>query len=218
MIKTLWHDARFALRSLRRHPGFACVAACIVALAIGVNTAVFTVVNGVLLRPLPFADADRLMVVSYWPAYTKGNLGAPAEATAKLIDKMPEASVFTMGDNAYFFGNKAEYDNCYKPRWGRFLSRTYPSPGNHEYENGTNGSGYFDFFGGRPTGDGGGYYSYTLGNWHVIALNSEMPSGSGTAQMEWLRNELSTKRPLCTAVCRAPSVSSSGVSGSKRCE
>src|SRR5678815_3687244 len=37
-----------------------------------------------------------------------GNLGAPAEATAKLIDRMPEASVFTMGDNAYFFGNLTE--------------------------------------------------------------------------------------------------------------
>jgi putative ABC transport system permease protein len=78
VIKTLWQDIKVAIRSLRRHPGFACVAASTIALAIGANTAVFTVVNGVLLRPLPFADADRLMVVSYWPTYTKGNLGAPA--------------------------------------------------------------------------------------------------------------------------------------------
>lgn len=77
-MKTLWQDIKFAARSLRRHPGFACVAALTLALAIGANTAVFTIVNGVLLRPLPFADADRLMVVSYWPTYTKGNLGAPA--------------------------------------------------------------------------------------------------------------------------------------------
>lgn len=77
-MTTLWHDTRFAIRGLRRHPGFALVAACTIALAIGANTAVFTVVNGVLLRPLPFADADRLMVVSYWPTNTKGNLGAPA--------------------------------------------------------------------------------------------------------------------------------------------
>ena len=78
MTQTLWQDTRFAARSLRRNPGFAWVAALTLALAIGANTAVFTVVNGVLLRPLPFADADRLMVVSYWPPYTKGNLGAPA--------------------------------------------------------------------------------------------------------------------------------------------
>lgn len=132
-----------------------------------------------------------------------GNLGAPAEATAKLIDKMPEASVFTMGDNAYFFGNKTEYDNCYKPRWGRFLSRTYPSPGNHEYENGTNGSGYFDFFGGRPMGDGGGYYSYTLGNWHVIALNSgpALPINIATAQYQWLKRDLDDNKNSVTARC-----------------
>src|SRR4051812_23060910 len=54
----------------------------------------------------------------------QGNLGGPAEATARLIEKMPEASVFTMGDNQYFFGSAAEYRNCYQPRWGRFLSRT----------------------------------------------------------------------------------------------
>lgn len=58
-MKTLWQDTALAVRGLRRHLAFACVAACTLALAIGANTAVFTVVNGVLLRPLPFADADR---------------------------------------------------------------------------------------------------------------------------------------------------------------
>jgi putative ABC transport system permease protein len=77
-MKTLWHDTTLAARGLRRTPGFACLAAFTLALAIGANTAVFTVVNGVLLRPLPFADADRLMVVSYWPPYVEGWLGAPA--------------------------------------------------------------------------------------------------------------------------------------------
>ena len=77
-IDALLGDIRYALRGLRSRPGFTAVAALTLALAIGANTAVFTVVNGVLLRPLPFTDSDRLMVVSYWPAYTKGNLGAPA--------------------------------------------------------------------------------------------------------------------------------------------
>jgi putative ABC transport system permease protein len=77
-MKSLWQDIKFAVRSLRRNPGFTSGAALTLALAIGANTAVFTVVNGVLLRPLPFGDADRLMVVSYWPTYAKGHLGAPA--------------------------------------------------------------------------------------------------------------------------------------------
>jgi hypothetical protein len=132
-----------------------------------------------------------------------GNLGAPAEATARLIDKMPEAFVFTTGDNVYFFGNSTEYNDCYRPRWGRFLSRTYPSPGNHEYENGTNGSGYFGYFGGRRGGDGGGFYSYTLGNWHIIALNSgpQLPVGVSSEQYQWLVRDLEANKNSATARC-----------------
>ena len=77
-IDALRSDLRDAVRGLRARPGFTAVAALTLALAIGATTAVFTVVNGVLLRPLPFADAARLMVVSYWPPYTKGWIGAPA--------------------------------------------------------------------------------------------------------------------------------------------
>jgi putative ABC transport system permease protein len=77
-VDALRGDLRHALRGLRARPGFTIVAALTLALAIGANTAVFTVVNGVLLRPLPFAGADRLMVVSYWPTFTKGWIGAPA--------------------------------------------------------------------------------------------------------------------------------------------
>src|SRR5471030_3446053 len=59
--------------------------------------------------------------------------GAHAEATATLLDGIAGA-VFTAGDNAYFNGSAAEFANCYGPRWGRHKSRTYPSPGNHEYQ------------------------------------------------------------------------------------
>jgi acid phosphatase type 7 len=127
--------------------------------------------------------------------------GAHAEATARLLDNMPEATIFTAGDNAYFFGNAADYNNCYRPRWGRHLSRTHPSSGNHEYDSGTNGIPYFDYFGGRAGDRGAGFYSYTLGNWHIVSLNSNVGVSAGSEQLSWLRNDLVTNSRSATSKC-----------------
>src|SRR5688572_17038113 len=68
------------------------------------------------------------------------------EATALLLDAIPDGTVFTTGDNAYEQGTEAQYTNCYHPNWGRHKARTRPAPGNHEYDS-PNAAGYYAYFG-----------------------------------------------------------------------
>jgi hypothetical protein len=117
-------------------------------------------------------------------------------ATAKLLDTLP-GTVFTAGDNVYPKGTATQFATCYDPTWGRHKARTRPSPGNHDYE--TNAGGpYYAYFGSRAGPSGRGYYSYTLGSWHVISLNSNISMAAGSAQHTWLKNHLATSTAQCT--------------------
>jgi acid phosphatase type 7 len=119
-----------------------------------------------------------------------------AEATARLLDGIP-GPVFTTGDNAYDRGTEREFRECYGPTWGRHRDRTYPTPGNHEYE--TPGAlPYFDYFGAQAGPRGRGYYASRLGSWEVFALNSNVPAGPGSAQYQWLVTELAQRPSRCS--------------------
>jgi hypothetical protein len=104
--------------------------------------------------------------------------------------------VLLLGDNQYPSGRLAEYRNFYGPTWGRFKARTRPVPGNHEYET-PRAAGYFSYFGRQARPKGRSYYSFDLGGWHLIALNSSLDHGPGSAQERWLRADLVATAKRC---------------------
>ncbi|HEX2638325.1 MAG TPA: metallophosphoesterase [Gemmatimonadales bacterium] len=125
------------------------------------------------------------------------------EKTARLIDAAvaadPTTQVFTVGDHAYPDGAAQSFTECYEPTWGRHKARTHPTPGDHDYDPiEPTAQPYFDYFGAAAGTPGQGYYSYDLGQWHIIALNSSIARSANSPQMQWLRNDLSTPR---TGVC-----------------
>jgi hypothetical protein len=119
--------------------------------------------------------------------------------TARLLGKT-RGTVFTLGDNVYPDGTRAQFRNCYGPTWGKYKKRTKPTAGNHDY-NTPGASGYFRYFGARAGKPGKGYYSYERGRWHIVALNSNCENvgcGANSRQGRWLRRDLRKHRTRCT--------------------
>ncbi len=136
---------------------------------------------------------------------------AGTEATARLLDAS-EGTVFTAGDNAYFQGTAAQFAQCYEPTWGRHRDRTRPTPGNHEYET-AGANAYFSYFGENAGPSGLGYYSFEVGNWHIVSLNSNVLASEGSAQIQWLRQDLASTRARCVAAIWHHPLFSSGQNG-----
>jgi hypothetical protein len=127
--------------------------------------------------------------------------GSGAEATARLLDVIP-GTVATFGDNAYDAGTDVQFADYYDPTWGRHKARTMPSAGNHDYDT-PEASGYFNYFGAAAGEPEKGYYSYNLGAWHIVALNSNCSQVGGcnasSAQEQWLRADLAANPATCIA-------------------
>jgi len=123
------------------------------------------------------------------------------EATAALIDNIP-GTVFTAGDNVVVDGSAADFTNCYDPvtTWGRFKARTRPAVGDKEYVT-ADAAGYAGYFGSAAGPAGSFYYSYDLGDWHIIVLNDQstfVPTSAGSPQELWLQADLAAHTNQCT--------------------
>lgn len=150
----------------------------------------------------PAAPAADSVVVLAAGDIAKCNLEWDSQ-TGALLDNLP-GTILGLGDNAYNTGSIQEFNDCYGPTWGRHKDRVYPVPGNHEYLTG-GAEGYFTYFGDRATPlepgcrkECKGYYSFDLGAWHIVALNSEIDNNPGSEQDLWLRADLAAHPTVCT--------------------
>jgi acid phosphatase type 7 len=145
-------------------------------------------------------------------------------ATAQLVQNMGASAALILGDNQYYCGGYNAFLQSYDLSWGAFKSVTHPSVGNHEFltSGGTDcnagnagANGYYTYFGSAAGQRGQGYYSYDIGTWHLITLNSNCgdAGGCGTTspQGRWLAADLASHQNMCTlAYWHIPLYSSGG--------
>jgi hypothetical protein len=150
------------------------------------------------------------------------------EGTAALVEKAlaedsargVQSVVSTLGDNAYPSGSSGvdgDFPRCFAPSWGtpRIMKVIRPSPGNHDYDSGSL-QPYFQFFGQSAGAGGKSYYSYDVGSWHVVSLDSELyfedkNPAHARAQESWLRQDLKTHPSLCALAYFHRPLFSSGI-------
>lgn len=151
------------------------------------------------------------------------------ERTSQLVDSVLKADsssgvtavVFTLGDNAYPAGLDRDFVNCFKPTWGdpdkSIMKLIRPSIGNHDFQS-RRGAAYYRYFGARAGPAFKGYYSYDVGDWHAIVLNSEIEMNGSSAeragQTAWLKKDLAGNAKLCTLAYFHRPRFSSGAHGS----
>ena len=141
------------------------------------------------------------------PADASFNLGLGTasfcrmKATSDLILAGGFDGVLALGDTQYETGTAGAFAASYGPTWGRFLAKTHPVPGNHEYYT-AGGSGYYGYFGASAGDPAKGWYSFDAGAWHVVVLNSNCAEvggcGAGSPQEAWLRADLASHPRVCT--------------------
>jgi hypothetical protein len=122
--------------------------------------------------------------------------------TAAMLEQFPGATIFTAGDNSDSLDPDYAYKNCFGPTWGRFKDRIHPAMGNHDYDENDSPEEYFEYFGKAAGAPGKGWYSYDLGGWHIVVLNSECEDvggcEAGSPQEKWLKADLAAHPTQCS--------------------
>lgn len=145
------------------------------------------------------------------PGQPVTSIACQQAGTAQLVQRLRPDAVAVLADEQYEIGTLANFDAAYGPTWGAFKAISHPAVGNHEYAQdnypGAQAGGYFDYFNGpgHENGRAGnrqrGYYSYELGSWHMVVLNSECGVVSckrGSGQQRWLAADLRAHPATCT--------------------
>jgi acid phosphatase type 7 len=160
-----------------------------------------------MLLGMPMAQAATVTVA------TAGDIakvfpGTQQTKTANLISGMGASKVLVLGDAQYEQGEYENFLRSYDPTWGVFNNIAAPVPGNHEYLT-PNAAGYFQYFanvlspyGATATDPTKAYYSFNVGDWHVVAMNSNcgVDGVSCSQQRAWLRADLEADTHLCEIV------------------
>jgi hypothetical protein len=179
------------------------------------------------IRDITVLAAGNIACDPNQPSYHGGDgsgFACHMKYTSNILVNRYSDAVLALGDNQYICGGHGAYNQSYDQSWGRVYNKTYPVPGDKEYrttENSPNGTdceppqnfaeGYEAYFGSAPGPAPGAsqefWYSFELGNWHIVALNSACGSGvvlpecgPGSAELTWLVNDLANSNKQCTLV------------------
>lgn len=173
--------------------------------------------------PTPTGPSVTVMAVGDIVGQGSSGYGSSSNAdgyTAELLTRYSPNAILTLGDNQYESGSLSQYtagwgrSTCAGPgncdAWGQHLGVMHPVPGNHEYGT-SNAGGYRLYFGLLSSGPL--YYSYNVGSWHFIALDSNVSMGATSAQAVWLLSDLATNNGKPTIVYYHHPTYSSGEHG-----
>ncbi len=159
-------------------------------------TSPLTVVALAVALVLALGPASSAQATTIWAVGDGAVPGSADDDTAARIQAEGDFRRLLYLGDVYETGTAFEFATNYQSSFGRFKAKTSPTPGNHDWPN--HPLGYDPYWGPQAPRNGGHFYSFDLGGWHIVSLNTQEPIGSGSAQLAWLRGDLARHPGDCT--------------------